>query len=168
MPVWSTATSGSNNPLTLSGTAASEGGLSLSANGAYLVLAGYDTAAGGNTQNNSTVGLVNANGTVNTSTTTVTAEREQHPQRRVRRWIERLDRGATTGSCTNRRGPAWVGHSLTTAPNGREVEVAPAAVSPTSRQPALRLDEQGKSRRSKFLAGPAHHHRRDEIPSSTG
>ena len=50
LPVSSTVTGGSNNPLTLSGTAASEGELSLSANGAYLVLAGYDVAAGGTTR----------------------------------------------------------------------------------------------------------------------
>ena len=34
------------------------------------MLAGYDTAAGGTTQGNSTVGLVNGNGVVDTSTTT--------------------------------------------------------------------------------------------------
>ena len=70
VPIWSSASSGSNNPLTLSGTAASEGALSLSSNGDYLVLAGYNTAAGGTTQGNSTVALVNGNGGVDTSTTT--------------------------------------------------------------------------------------------------
>ncbi len=70
VPIWSSASSGSNNPLTLSGTAASEGSLSLSANGDYLVLAGYDTPVGGTTQGNSTVGLVNGNAVVDTSTTT--------------------------------------------------------------------------------------------------
>lgn len=69
------ATSGSNYTFTLSGTATSEGHLSLSANGKYVLLAGY--AAGVGTLNVSTqsadvvprvVGRVDAFGNVNTST----------------------------------------------------------------------------------------------------
>ncbi|MDI1484285.1 hypothetical protein [Polyangium sp. y55x31] len=69
------STSGSNYTFTLSGTASSEGHLSLSANGKYVFLAGY--AAGVGTANVSTqsadvvprvVGRVDAFGNVNTST----------------------------------------------------------------------------------------------------
>ena len=123
------AASGSNNPLTLSGTAASEGALSLSANGNYLVLAGYDTAAGGTTQGNSTVGLVNGNGVVNTSTTTTL-----------------LSGNNTRGAASVDGSSVWVtgsngvayetagssgGTLVEAAPDGRAIEVAPAAVSPT-------------------------------------
>ncbi|HEX3999515.1 MAG TPA: PEP-CTERM sorting domain-containing protein [Pirellulales bacterium] len=65
-----TAASGSNNPLTLGGTAASEGELSLSANGQFLVGAGYDVGVGGTTQGESTVGLINNAGSIDTTTTT--------------------------------------------------------------------------------------------------
>ncbi|WP_272426491.1 hypothetical protein [Polyangium jinanense] len=64
--------SGSNYQLTLSGTASSEGHLSLSANGKYVFLAGYAADVG--TLNVSTqivsrvVGRVDASGNVNTST----------------------------------------------------------------------------------------------------
>jgi hypothetical protein len=62
--------SGSNNPFTLSGTAGSEGALSLSANGEYLVAGGYDVGVGGTTQGTSTIALIDPSGSVNTSTTT--------------------------------------------------------------------------------------------------
>ncbi len=65
-----TSASGSQNPLTISGTAGSEGALNLSANGAYLVVGGYDVGVSGTTQGSSTVGLINASGNVDTSTTT--------------------------------------------------------------------------------------------------
>lgn len=65
-----TTASGLNNPLTISGSAASEGGLSLSSNGQYLVVAGYDVGVGGTTQATSTVGVVGANGAIDTTTTT--------------------------------------------------------------------------------------------------
>ncbi len=56
----------------LTGTAGSEGGLSLSANGAYLVLAGYDETTGlaNGTNTDTTIGLVNSAGVINTTTTT--------------------------------------------------------------------------------------------------
>jgi hypothetical protein len=65
-----TAASGSNNPLTMSGTAGSEGELNLSADGHYLVAGGYDVGVGGTTQGTSTVGLIDASGNIDTSTTT--------------------------------------------------------------------------------------------------
>jgi len=65
-----TTASGLNNPLTIGGTAASEGELSLSENGQYLVVAGYDVGVGGTTQGMSTIGLVDSFGNFNTSTTT--------------------------------------------------------------------------------------------------
>jgi hypothetical protein len=64
-----TSASGSNNPLTISGTAGSEGALNLSADGHYLVAAGYDSGVGGSTQGTYTVGLIDASGNVDTSTT---------------------------------------------------------------------------------------------------
>ena len=77
-----TATFGTNNPFVNSGTAGSEGALSLSGNGQSLLLSGYDAAVG--TTNGSTgsiagspsttipreIAIVDGNGNVNTSTTT--------------------------------------------------------------------------------------------------
>jgi hypothetical protein len=75
-----TAVSGSNNPLTASGTASSEGNLSLSGNGQDLVFTGYAAAPGvasiaGTSTTSATptlrdIGLVNAQGAIDTSTTT--------------------------------------------------------------------------------------------------
>jgi hypothetical protein len=69
------AASGSNQPLTMSGTATSEGGLSLSQDGKYLVLAGYAAAPGvgsisssNSAMTNRVVGRVDAMGAINTST----------------------------------------------------------------------------------------------------
>jgi hypothetical protein len=70
-----TLASGLNGALTASGSATSEGALSVSANGAYLVLAGYDAAPGtasvastASATTPRTVGLLNRLGTVDTST----------------------------------------------------------------------------------------------------
>lgn len=71
-----TAASGSSYPLISSGTATSEGGLTLSSNGAYLVLTGYGTTTGGATSLSTTsastvprvVGLLGADGIANTTT----------------------------------------------------------------------------------------------------
>ena len=67
-----TALSGANHALTLSGTASTEGALSLSPNGQYLSFAGYDTSVGyagvASGITNRTIARVGANGVVNTST----------------------------------------------------------------------------------------------------
>jgi len=70
-----TTSSGSNNPLVASGSASSEGGLTLSANGEYLVATGYDTAVGTSGLSSSaaatvprTIATVDASGDVNSST----------------------------------------------------------------------------------------------------
>lgn len=70
-----TAVSGANLQLTASGTATSEGELTRSSDGRYLVLTGYNAAVGTASVGSSssattarTVGLVDANGTVNTTT----------------------------------------------------------------------------------------------------
>ncbi len=68
-----TVVNGTNRILTNSGSAASEGALSRSADGRYLTLAGYDTAPGTSTNVTSTsvnriVARVDANGNVDTST----------------------------------------------------------------------------------------------------
>ncbi len=70
-----TAVSGSNKPLLASGSASSEGLLTLSANGEYLIETGYDTTPGGtkvsetsDTSVPRTLGRVSASGEVNTST----------------------------------------------------------------------------------------------------
>jgi len=67
-----TIVSGSNHALTLSGVATSEGALTLSANGQYLTLAGYDTSAGyasvASGITNRTIARIGSNGTFNTST----------------------------------------------------------------------------------------------------
>ncbi|MBF9220950.1 T9SS type A sorting domain-containing protein [Hymenobacter ruricola] len=71
-----TATSGNNRSLTVAGSSSTDGGMTRSANGAYLVLAGYDAAPGTaavagldpSTGANRIVGRVAADGTVDTST----------------------------------------------------------------------------------------------------
>ena len=95
-----------------------------------MVLAGYDTAAGNNTQNNSTVGLVNVLGTINTSTTTSLLSGNN-------------TRGAATvdgtavwvtgpnGVVYEPTGTALGGTLVDATPNGHAIEVSPAAVSPT-------------------------------------
>ncbi len=72
-----TSDSGSNQALTASGTATSEGALSRSADGRFLVFTGYDAALGttsvAGTASSAvarTIGLAAADGTINTSTTT--------------------------------------------------------------------------------------------------
>lgn len=73
-----TAVSGSNKRLVNSGSATSEGFLTLSSNGLYLVLAGYDAALGTAGVNSTTGATVNrvigritvADGTIDTSTAT--------------------------------------------------------------------------------------------------
>ena len=92
-------------------------------------MAGYDTAAGGLTQGNATVGLVNGSGVVNTSTTTAL-----------------LSGNNTRGAASVDGSSVWVagangvvyetagssgGTLIDATPNGRTIEVAPAAVSPT-------------------------------------
>ncbi len=68
-----TSVSGANKRLTLSGTATSEGALTLSPNKQFLCLAGHDTTLGtssvaGAANMNKSVAIVNALGVVNTST----------------------------------------------------------------------------------------------------
>jgi hypothetical protein len=70
-----TTGSGSNKPLVASGSATSEGGLTLSADGRYLVATGYDTAVGASGVSSTaaasvprTIARVDASGTVDTST----------------------------------------------------------------------------------------------------
>lgn len=67
-----TTVSGSNRRLTLSGTATSEGALTLSANKQYLCLAGYDTTVGTASVSGVAVGkvaaIVSATGSINTQT----------------------------------------------------------------------------------------------------
>jgi hypothetical protein len=53
------ATSGNNLPVTLSGTATSEGGISRSSNGAYVVVPGYGVAPGTSSVNTSSAAAVN-------------------------------------------------------------------------------------------------------------
>jgi hypothetical protein len=82
-----TSTSGSNKPLLASGSASSEGLLTLSANGEYLIESGYDTTLGGSklseTSDTSvprTLGRVSASGEVNTSTALTDAGNANNPR----------------------------------------------------------------------------------------
>jgi hypothetical protein len=73
LPTSDSGISGGNLAITESGSASSEGGLSLSGDGRYLVLAGYDTMPGtlsvkGTAGINRVVARVAADGTVNSST----------------------------------------------------------------------------------------------------
>ncbi len=125
-----TTASGSNNPLTIGGTAPSEGELSLSANGAYLVVSGYDATLSGTKQQDSTIGLVDANGNINTSTTTSLLTGNN-------------TRGAASedGTSVWVTGPAGVvyettgtnlgGTNVDSAGNFRAMSVVPTSVSPT-------------------------------------
>ena len=70
-----TSTSGSNKPLVASGSGSSEGLLTLSANGEYLIAPGYDTSTGtakvsetADTTVPRTIGRVSASGEIDTST----------------------------------------------------------------------------------------------------
>jgi hypothetical protein len=68
-----TATSGSNNPITASGTATSEGFITRSTNGSYLVFTGYNAVPTTTTPNTSTtitriVGRIDNAGNINTTT----------------------------------------------------------------------------------------------------
>lgn len=68
-----TANSGANNAFTLSGTSTSEGALSLSPNGQYLSLAGYDTTVGvtsvnGNAAVNRVIAVLDGTAAINTAT----------------------------------------------------------------------------------------------------
>jgi len=78
-----TATSGLNKPLVAGGTASSEGLLTLSANGEYLIESGYDTGVGtkevsatSDTSVPRTIGRVSASGEINTSTALTDAGNE--------------------------------------------------------------------------------------------
>jgi hypothetical protein len=124
-----TTASGSNNPLTIGGTAGSEGALSLSSNGQFLVVAGYDVGIGGKTQATSTVGLVQVStGNIDTSITTTLLSGNN-------------TRSATStdGSQVWVAGPAGIinvadggaGATSIAASNVRDVEIIPALVSPT-------------------------------------
>src|SRR5207237_3896343 len=69
------STSGLNKRLTASGTATSEGFLTLSADGRYIVLTGYDANIGSfnipatqSSTNNRVIGRVDASGNIDTST----------------------------------------------------------------------------------------------------
>ena len=128
-----TTASGSNNPLTVGGTAGSEGELSLSANGQFLVIGGYDVGVGGTTQGESTVGLIRNAGSIDTSTTT-----------------DALAGNNTRGAASDDGNEVWVGGpvGLVYAPVGssvsttlsnknlatsnlRSLAIVPAAMSPT-------------------------------------
>jgi PEP-CTERM motif len=124
-----TVAGGGNNPLTISGTAGSEGALSLSGNGAYLVVAGYAVGVGVTTQTTSTIGLIDASGNINTSTTTSQLSGNN-------------TRSATSvdGTGVYVTGPKGVifestgassGTSLDGSTNFHNVEVVSAATSPT-------------------------------------
>ncbi|MFD2717168.1 IPT/TIG domain-containing protein [Hymenobacter monticola] len=70
-----TAVAGNNRILTVSGSSSTDGGMTRSANGAYLVVTGYDVAVGttgvaatASATNNRIVGRIAADGTVDTST----------------------------------------------------------------------------------------------------
>ena len=131
-----TVVSGSNNPLTISGTAASEGSLSLSANGEYLVVAGYDQTVGGKTQLNSTVGLVDANGDVNTTTTSSQLSgnntRGAASVDGTSVWIGGANGTVYETTGTVQTGANTGGTLIDTKPSARSMQIVPAAVSPES------------------------------------
>ena len=125
-----TIVSGANQPLTISGTAGSEGELSLSSNGQYLVVAGYDVAVGGTTQITSTVGLINAAGAIDTSTTTnlLTGNntRGAASTNGTQLWVT-----GPKGLASITAGTASGGSDIASSVNMDGLAVVPASVSPT-------------------------------------
>ncbi len=116
-----TATSGLNRPLTNSGTATSEGFLSLSANGLYLVHAGYSAAPGTAgvvaTTSASTprvVARVDLNGNVDTSTALSDAYSGANIRSATSFDGTQFWTGGTSGSSGSVRYAASVGASTTT------------------------------------------------------
>jgi hypothetical protein len=104
-----TATSGSNKPLLDSGTAGSDGGLTLSSNGACLVTVGYDAPLGTLHITESpvktyprTVAVVNGKGEINTTTALTNFANENNA------------RSATSNECTK----IWVGGNGTKTTGG--------------------------------------------------
>lgn len=85
-----TAASGSNKPMTASGTATSEGELTLSANGQYLLATGYDAAPGVASIASTTatadprvIGRIDTSGNVDTSTALTDADSGNNPRSAV-------------------------------------------------------------------------------------
>jgi hypothetical protein len=82
-----TSTSGSNKPLVASGSGSSEGLLTLSGNGEYLIESGYDAALGtakisetSDTSDPRVIGRVSASGEINTSTALTDAGNANNPR----------------------------------------------------------------------------------------
>jgi len=130
-----TAVSGSNLPLTASGTATSEGGLTLSANGQDLIVTGYDAAPGvsGIASTSTTggsavpreVGEVDLNGDINTTTTTTAFSgnniRSAVSDDGTNIWMA----GATTGVVYTTLGGSGAGTVVSsTVTNLRDVEIS--------------------------------------------
>lgn len=132
MPI---ATSGSNNPLTASGTATSEGGLTLSPDGSTLVATGYASVPGtasiaGTSATASTgatlrvVGLVNV-GNSNIDTTTTTTEFDKNnPRSAVTDGTNVWIAGANSGVIEEPIGGSGAGTVVsTTVTNLRQLEI---------------------------------------------
>ena len=159
-----TTASGSNQPLTLSGTAASEGGLSLSANGAYLVVGGYDATTRRHRPTELDGRSCQRERQHQYQHHDLASDRQQHPQRRLRGWHERLGHRTRRGSCTKQRERAWAGRTSIASGNFRESR---SRRLPSRRRPPTACSPR-RTRRIrclKFFAGPSDRDRCDEYRS---
>ncbi len=130
-----TSASGSNNPLTASGTASSEGGLTISGNGQYLLATGYDAAPGvsGIASSNSSGGTTNylreiarvdLFGDVDTSTTTTAFNGNNIRSAASQDGNSLYLAGANSGIIETPFGGSGAGTVISTAvTNNRDVEV---------------------------------------------
>ncbi len=124
--------SGSNNPLIASGTASSEGLLTLSTNGQYLVLTGYDALLGGSASLSGTtstavpreVGLVGVTSSIDTTTALTNWASGNNPRSAVSTdgtsiWVG----GAAGGVGYTTDGSTTYTQLSTTVTNIRQVEI---------------------------------------------
>ncbi len=146
-----TVTSGANHILTATGTATSEGLLTRSADGQYLILTGYDAALGtaGVTTSTSTavqrvIGRVDYNGFVDTSTTLGTAFSGNNVRGAVSLdgttyWAD----GGTTGVVTAAHGATSSTVVASNFTNLRGIAIADGQLYVSSNSGALRLGSVG-------------------------
>ena len=144
-----TVASGSNQALVNSGTATSEGLLSLSPNGQYLAFAGNNTAVGTANSSttgtiNKTIGIVDGNGAVNTSTVLTDVGNTNNIRSAVTTDGTTIYVGsAVTGVRTTTVGSTTSTQLSTTVTNVRQVNVFGGQLFTSSQSGTIRLGTVG-------------------------
>ncbi len=145
-----TSASGSNNPLTASGTASSEGELTLSGNGNDLLVTGYATAPGttsvANTNTSGSglvlrdIGVIDAFGDVDTSTTTTSFSGNNIRSVASQDGVTLYAAGANTGIISLTDGGSGAGTLISsTSTNNRQLEVVGGQLYASTGSGSLRL-----------------------------